>query len=56
MQAQKSQFDRELAAKDEAIEEGRRGLVKQVSNDVIGLDLIVRVILFYYFRLMIVVV
>lgn len=32
MQAQKSQFDRELAAKDEAIEEGRRGLVKQVSS------------------------
>ena len=30
MQAQKAEFDRQLAAKDESIEEGRRGLVKQV--------------------------
>lgn len=31
MQAQKSQFERDLAAKDETMEEGRRGIVKQVS-------------------------
>lgn len=30
MQAQKAEFDRQLAAKDEAVEEGRRGLIKQV--------------------------
>ena len=30
MQAQKAQFDRDLAAKDESIEDGRRGLLKQV--------------------------
>lgn len=30
MQAQKAQFDRELLAKDDAVEEGRRVLVKQV--------------------------
>ena len=32
MLAQKSRFERELAAKDEQIEEGRRGIIKQVRN------------------------
>ena len=32
MQAQKAQFDRDLAAKEEAIEDGRRGLLKQVRE------------------------
>ena len=32
MQAQKAAFERDLAAKDEQIEEARRGLVKQVST------------------------
>lgn len=32
MQAQKAEFDRQLAAKDEAVEEGRRGLIKQLRE------------------------
>ena len=32
MQAQKAEFDRQLAAKDEAVEEGRRSIVKQVGK------------------------
>ena len=32
MLAQKSRFERELAAKDKQIEEGRRGIIKQARN------------------------
>jgi len=32
MQAQKAEFDRQLAAKDETVEEGRRGLIKQMRE------------------------
>merc|ERR1712096_284640 len=32
MQAQKAEFDRQLAAKDESVEEGRRGLIKQMRE------------------------
>ena len=42
IQAQKAEFDRQLAAKDEAVEEGRRGLIKQVSFSVCFLRLYLR--------------
>ena len=32
MQAQKANFERDLASKDEQIEEARRGVLKQVSG------------------------
>ena len=32
LQAAKAQFERDLAAKEDSIEEGRRSLVKQVSS------------------------
>jgi myosin protein heavy chain len=32
MQAQKAEYERQLAAKDDAVEEGRRGLIKQIRE------------------------